>query len=377
MAHPNPAMPANPLFSASAAATHPGATIASLVPARDGRWLGPLLMALVAHALLVAALTWGIGWEKDKVLVAEAELWSRLPSSAAARAVDTAPVLPTPPPPTEPIPAPPPPPPPPPTPDRAAALQAQASAQAQAAAVQADIALQRQRDKQRQETLRQQQAAAQAREQAAQAQRDQARAQQDKAKAEQAAQAKKAAQEQAAQEKAARDKANQEQAAKDKAAQAQAAKAQAAKDKAEHAKQQAREHAAQAKEEQQLATQLAKERAANIQRIQGMAGASGQAGSTGTAQQSSGPSSSYAGRVIAAVRPNIVFTETLSNNPTAEVEVRTLPDGTVASRRIVKSSGVPHWDEAVLKALDRTARLPLDVGGRVYNPLIIEFRPKE
>ena len=126
-----------------------------------------------------------------------------------------------------------------------------------------------------------------------------------------------------------------------------------------------------------MQAQLAKERAANIQRIQGMAGASGPAGSTGTAQQSSGPSASYAGRVVAAVRPNIVFTDNLSTNPTAEVEVRTLPDGTVASRRIVKSSGIPNWDDAVLKALDRTAKLPLDVGGRVYNPLIIEFRPKE
>ena len=80
---------------------------------------------------------------------------------------------------------------------------------------------------------------------------------------------------------------------------------------------------------------------------------------------------------MGAVRPNIVFTDTISGNPTAEVEVRTLPDGTVASRRIVKSSGVPSWDEAVLKALDRTARLPRDENGRVPATLTIAFSPKE
>lgn len=315
-------------------------TPTSLVPPQGGHWLGPLLLALLAHTLLVAALTWGISWQKDSLpLVAEAELWSRLPQSAAAKAVDTAPA---PEPAAEPSPTPAPSPPPPPAPEpnrQAAAAQARAEAQAQA---QADIALQQQKkEQQRLQALRQQQAAEREKAQKEQALRDQAQ----KDKAEKAAQAK------ATQEKAAREKATKEQAA--------------------------REKAAQAKEEQRLQAQLAKERAANIQRIQGMAGASGPAGSTGTAQQSSGPSASYAGRVVAAVRPNIVFTDNLSTNPTAEVEVRTLPDGTVASRRIVKSSGIPNWDDAVLKALDRTAKLPLDVGGRVYNPLIIEFRPKE
>ena len=42
----------------------------------------------------------------------------------------------------------------------------------------------------------------------------------------------------------------------------------------------------------------------------------------------------------------------------------------------VKSSGVRSWDEAVLRALDKTEILPRDVDGRVHSPLIIEFRPK-
>jgi colicin import membrane protein len=122
---------------------------------------------------------------------------------------------------------------------------------------------------------------------------------------------------------------------------------------------------------------MAKERAENLRRIQGMAGASGEAGSTGTAKQSSGPSASYAGRIVAAVRPNVVFTDTVPGNPIADVEVRTLPDGTVAARRIVKSSGVPSWDEAVLKAIDKTVKLPRDEDGRVPGTLIIGFRLRD
>jgi colicin import membrane protein len=56
-------------------------TSTSLLPPVERRWIGPLLLALVAHALLVAGLTWGISWNKDTPVhvVAQAELWSALP----------------------------------------------------------------------------------------------------------------------------------------------------------------------------------------------------------------------------------------------------------------------------------------------------------
>ena len=69
--------------------------------------------------------------------------------------------------------------------------------------------------------------------------------------------------------------------------------------------------------------------------------------------------------------------ESFPSNLSAEAEIRTLPDGTIASRRLVKSSGNPAWDDAVLKALDRTARLPRDEDGRVPPVLEISFRPKD
>jgi colicin import membrane protein len=77
------------------------------------------------------------------------------------------------------------------------------------------------------------------------------------------------------------------------------------------------------------------------------------------------------------VKPNIVFSDEVSGNPSAEVEVKTAPDGTIVGRRLTKPSGVPAWDEAVLKAIDKTEVLPRDVDGTVPSALIISFRPKD
>eukprot|EP01036_Dinobryon_divergens_P048960 gene48961-biopygen39832 len=97
-----------------------------------------------------------------------------------------------------------------------------------------------------------------------------------------------------------------------------------------------------------------------MQRMQAQLGGTGAADSAGTATRSSGPSASYAGRIKARIKPNIVFTDDIPGNPTAEVEVRVALDGTITSRRIVKSSGSPGWDDAVLRAIDRTGTLPRD-----------------
>jgi colicin import membrane protein len=126
-----------------------------------------------------------------------------------------------------------------------------------------------------------------------------------------------------------------------------------------------------AKREEATVAALRKE---NMDRM--MKGATGAPGATGTALRSAGPSDSYAGRVRARVRPNIVFTDDVAGNPTAVVEVRLAPDGTITSQRLLKSSGVKSWDEAVLRALDKTETLPRDVDGRVHSPLHIEFKPK-
>ena len=96
---------------------------------------------------------------------------------------------------------------------------------------------------------------------------------------------------------------------------------------------------------------------------------------TGTAQRDAGPSASYAGRIIARVRPNIVLTASVPPALRAVVEVRASPDGTIVGRRLVKPSGNKDWDDAVLRAIDRTETLPRDVDGRVPSAIEIGFTP--
>lgn len=132
----------------------------------------------------------------------------------------------------------------------------------------------------------------------------------------------------------------------------------------------------QQEQETRDAKKLAQLREENLRRMQGMAG-TGAPDANGTAARAAGPSTSWAGRVQARVRPNIVFSDDVSGNPKAEVEVRFAPDGTIVGKRLVRSSGVKAWDETVLRALDKTEVLPRDVDGRMpSSPVVIEFRPK-
>jgi colicin import membrane protein len=50
-------------------------------------------------------------------------------------------------------------------------------------------------------------------------------------------------------------------------------------------------------------------------------------------------------------------------------------DGTITSRRIVQSSGNKAWDDAVLRAIDKTEILPKDTDGRVPPFIELGFRP--
>ena len=53
------------------------------------------------------------------------------------------------------------------------------------------------------------------------------------------------------------------------------------------------------------------------------------------------------------------------------------PDGTIVSAKVTKSSGNKAWDDAVLRALDKTATIPRDVDGTVPNSFNFEFRPQD
>jgi len=270
-----------------------------------------IVLAVIAHLLLMLALTWGINWNRESENIAvEAELWSATPQEAAPKAVEA---------------------PPPPPPRPVEQKKVEAPPPPAPTVKEPDIA--QEREKKRQELARQQ-----------------AEELEKQKKLEAKRKLEEEKREQLAAKKAAEDRKKQEELAK------------AAKEKA-------RELA-----EAKRAETLRKE---NLARMQELAEATGGPSAKGTALRSSGPSDSYAGRIRARVRPNIVFTDDIAGNPKAEVEVRVAPDGTITSTKIVKSSGVKSWDNAVLRALDRTETLPRDADGRVHTPLLIEFRPKD
>lgn len=292
-------------------------------PPPPGR-MRSLVLALLAHLLLVGALTWGVNWKRDTVSTVEAELWAAVPREAAPAPVEPPPTPQPPPPPPTPQPKPQPvPEPAPPTPD---------------ARRDADIALERQKKE----------IEARAEEERQQAERELKKRQEQKRRAEAEAREKKrlAAEEKEREKKRAED---------------------------------ARRKLAQAKDAERLEEQKRQEarRQENIRRSLGLAGATGRPDSKGTAQHSASPSADYGSKVAARIRPHIVFIDDAPGNPRAEVEVRAAPDGTILSRKLVKSSGLKAWDDAVLKAIDKAEKLPPDTDGRVPGALIIGFRPND
>jgi len=283
-----------------------------------------LVLALIAHGLLIAALTWGVRWRSDADEGAvDAELWSSTVQQAAPRL--QAPPAPTP------VPAPPPPAPAPPPPPAAKAPEPAPAPKAPDIALEREKKLKEQKEQQERELERQQQ--------------QKKKELEAKQRAEDEAQRKKEQQ-----QKLAEQKKQQEAEAK----QAEAKKAEAA------------------------AKQAAADRAATLKRMQGLAGASGSDDSKGTAMRSSGPSSGYAGRIAAAVRPNITFpdADTVNGNPAAEFEVSLAPDGTIVGVKLSKSSGLPGWDDAAERGLRKTDKLPRDTDGRIFPSLIVSLRPK-
>ncbi len=298
-------------------------------------------VAGAAHLALFLALGLATAWKtQPQTLQAEAELWSAVPQAAAPVLQET----------------PPPPPAPEPQPEPAAKTKPPQSApepEPDNHLREAQIALEKKKleDQKKKEAAERQRKAL------------------EKKKKE-------------TEEKAAKDKAAKEKALKDKAAQEKAAqqkkeldkKKAAEKAKADEKKRQ-QDQAQKAKQDKDDEARADAMRQENLQRMQGMAGASGGPNATATALKSSGPSASYSGRLVGRIKPNITYPGDVVGNPRAEVEVRVAPDGTITSRRIVQSSGNKAWDDAVLRAIDKTEILPKDNDGRVPPFIVLGFRP--
>ena len=297
-------------------------------------------MAAAAHVLLFVALGLVTRWTtQEQVVTAEAELWSALPQQAAPRLVEPEPAPQPEPEPVKPEPPKPAPrPAPPPEPD--------------VQKLNAEIALKKQKEEEKKKALEKEKA-----EKLRKEKLEKEKAEKEKAEKEKKLKEQKLKEEKAKEEKAREDKEREKKKAEDKK-------------KAEADKRQ--KEAAEAKADAARADAMRKE---NLKRMQGLAGASGGENSTGTALKSSGPSASYAGRLVARIKPNITYPGDVVGNPRAEIEVKVGADGTITSRRIVQSSGNKAWDDAVLRAIDKTEVLPRDTDGRVPPVIVLGFRP--
>ena len=275
-----------------------------------------LMLAIAAHVLLVIALSFSVNWHTQTPEGVEAELWAAVPQIAAPRAVEVPPTQ-APAPVIAPKPVPrvqtPEPAPSPPTPRPDAQIATERAEKKEAKRLAAQQALQ-------------------------------------------------------ASEKAA-EKASEKASEKEKSVKAKQLKA--AQDKAQQQK-------AEAAEASQLAAQLATQREANLKRIVGQAGATGAATATGNAAQQAGPTADYLGRIKARIKPNVSFPDTVAGNPAVEIEVRLTAEGRIIQpSRVVKSSGAPEWDEAVLRAIAKTEVLPRDESGKVPPVMTIVYRPRD
>lgn len=147
------------------------------------------------------------------------------------------------------------------------------------------------------------------------------------------------------------------------------------KEKAEKAEK-AKKEAAEKKRLQEEAEErlLAKIREEDMRRITG-AGGSGDAAKT----QGGRASSDWTSRIGAKIKSNITFVvpEGLQGNPPVEYEVRLLPDGSIAGMRKIRPSGVPGFDEAVARAIERSQPFPRDSNGAMPSSFTGTHKPKD
>lgn len=282
---------------------------------------------MAVHLGLVSVLA-ALVWRSAPPVAVMAELWSAVPQQAAPALVETEVA---------------PPPPPPPEPSRRETAQAK-----EAALREADIALKKARD-------------AEQRERRELEQRRKEKLEREKVERERV--------ERERREKIEQDKARREKAERERQDRLDREKAERQKLDREKAERERRD-----KVERERTEKLRQE---NLARMQGLAGASGAPEASGTSAQSSGPSAGYAGRIRARIKPLIVYPDAGSGNPVAEVEVRLSPTGVIIGSRLLRRSGTPEWDTAVLRAVEKAEVLPKDVDGRVPAVMVLVFSPRE
>lgn len=173
---------------------------------------------------------------------------------------------------------------------------------------------------------------------------------------------------------------------KDKARKEKARKEKLLKEKALKEKKRKAEAAARAKK-QRLAREKAADAAAAAQ-AQAWANADMQShseytgsGGTGTAANSGGATdAAYDGKIMGIVKSNMIFIvpPRLDGNPIVEYKIELLPDGSLRNEpRKIKASGLAGFDEAVRRAILKSAPFPKNKNGRVPSLINLIYKPKD
>lgn len=140
---------------------------------------------------------------------------------------------------------------------------------------------------------------------------------------------------------------------------------------------------AQEKKRKEAAEQAAldKLRAENMKRIAGDVSGSG---GNGEAARSSGLKGdpNYKAAVIAKIKSNIPDVnyggaKDLPGNPQAEFKIMQAPTGDVMSVKMIKSSGIAAYDQAVENAINKSSPLPKRKDGGVDREIIAKFNLKD
>jgi colicin import membrane protein len=314
-----------------------------------------IVLAVAVHALLLAFLWIGISWQNTEPPAVEAEVWDMKVQSAAA------PALPPPPEPEvrEPEPRPEPTPtPPPPAPKVVEPEPVKPAAP--------DIKLEREKKlaeqkKQRERELLEKKE--RERELAEQKEREELKAKElaDKKAAEKKLLDKKLAEKKELEKKELEKK--------------EADKKLAAEKLAAEKKKVAAEKAAKAKAEAAEQAKLDKMRSDELKRMMGAAG------SGGDAQKSSAPKidAGYIGKLTALIKSNTTFAGStdVPGNPKAVFKVELLPTGEILSVRLTRSSGVPQFDDAVERGINKSSPLPKKKDGTVERTIVVNFSMKD
>ena len=318
------------------------------VPPEPSRWPS-IALAAAMHAGLLAFLFIGVNWQNTAPVAVEAEVWDMQTQAAAPP--------PPPPPPevAEPEPAPAP------TPAPAPKVAEPPPVEKPVAPKPPDIALEREKRKAEQRKLLEEE------------RREQKELEEAKLAKELKAQKKaELLAEKKAQELADKKAAQTAQELADKKA-AEADKKLAEKKLADKLK--AADKLAKAKSEAAEQAKLDKVRADEMRRITAGAGTSGEAAKSSASHIDSG----YLASITSKIKSTTSYagSTNMAGNPKAVFKVEELPTGEIISVRLVKSSGIAAFDEAVERGINKASPLPKKKDGTVARTVEVAFSMKD